>query len=181
MPARRQPRKVAANQGLYDRLINAFSMRSFVPTAGFSGHDQFFSTFERYGGIDRRHIGEWVDEVASRAAQQNQQYVELMETPVFTHAAYIASKNPLTDTRRFCRNIARRCWRSGCATKSLWTAKMCVPPRRCVANRAVRHDSGRVCLPGPDPVHLPGAARHSPEQVFAQALLAFETIWQPWP
>ena len=64
--------QVTSNQALYDRLVNAFSMRGFVATNGFSGHDQFFSTFERFAGINRRHIGEWVDEVASRAAQQNQ-------------------------------------------------------------------------------------------------------------
>jgi adenosine deaminase len=79
-----------ADQDLYDRLIDSFSMRSFVPTASFSGHDQFFSTFARFGGIDKRHTGEWVDEVASRAAAQNQQYLELMETPAFSHAASIA-------------------------------------------------------------------------------------------
>ena len=62
-----------ADQDLYDRLINSFSMRSFVPSAGFSGHDQFFGTFARYGGIDKRHTGEGVYEVASRAAAQNQQ------------------------------------------------------------------------------------------------------------
>ena len=67
--------KVPANQELYDRLIDAFSMRSFVPTAGFSGHDQFFATFDRFGGLSKRHTGEWVDEVASRSAAQNQQYL----------------------------------------------------------------------------------------------------------
>ncbi len=65
-------------------------MRGFVPTPGFSGHDQFFATFSRFGGLSKRHTGEWVDEVASRAAAQNQQYVELMETPPFSHAAQIA-------------------------------------------------------------------------------------------
>ncbi len=65
-------------------------MRSFVPTTGFSGHDQFFATFARFGGLDKRHVGEWVDEVASRAAAQNQQYLELMDTPPFGHAATIA-------------------------------------------------------------------------------------------
>ena len=33
--------------------------------------------------------------MAGRAAAQNQQYVELMETPVFSHAAYLASQNSL--------------------------------------------------------------------------------------
>jgi adenosine deaminase len=80
----------SANQDIYDRLIDAFSMRSFVPTTGFSGHDQFFGTFARFSGLDKRHTGEWVDEVASRAAAQNQQYLELMETPAFGHSATIA-------------------------------------------------------------------------------------------
>jgi len=82
--------KVPANQDLYDRLVNAFSMRSFVPTTGFSGHDQFFATFARFGGLGKKHTGEWVDEVASRAAAENQQYLELMQTPTFSHAAKIA-------------------------------------------------------------------------------------------
>jgi adenosine deaminase len=80
----------AANQTLYDRLIDSFSMRSFVPSAGWSGHDQFFATFGRFGGLRTTHTAEWVDEVASRAASQNEQYLELMETPAFSHSAQIA-------------------------------------------------------------------------------------------
>ena len=82
-------------QDLYDRLIDAFSMRSYVPTAGFSGHDQFFATFSRFEGLSTRHVGEWVDEVAGRSAAQNQQYLELMETPPFGHAAGLAQQIPL--------------------------------------------------------------------------------------
>src|SRR5580692_7799718 len=58
------------DQDLYDALVNAFSMRSFVPTPGWSGHDQFFSTFARFGGTSKSHAGEWLDEVAARAAAQ---------------------------------------------------------------------------------------------------------------
>jgi adenosine deaminase len=79
-----------ANQDIYDRLIDAFSMRSFVPTPGLSGHDQFFSTFDHFRGLKGNHTGEWVDEVAARAAAQNEQYLELMETPPFGHAIQIA-------------------------------------------------------------------------------------------
>jgi len=84
--------QLPANQDLYDKLIDAFSMRSFVPYAGWSGHDQFFATFAHFGGTDKRHTGEWVDEVATRAAAQNEQYMELMETPPFGHAATIANQ-----------------------------------------------------------------------------------------
>src|ERR1017187_5645922 len=41
--------QLPADQKLYDRLVNAFSIRSFVPTSGFSAHDQFFATFDRFG------------------------------------------------------------------------------------------------------------------------------------
>ncbi|MGH9560120.1 MAG: adenosine deaminase, partial [Terracidiphilus sp.] len=78
-----------AYQALYDKLIDAFSMRSFVPSASWSGHDQFFATFDRFGGLPD-HYGEWVDEVASRAAAQNEQFLELMVTPAFDRAAGIA-------------------------------------------------------------------------------------------
>src|SRR5215470_4009369 len=80
------------DQALYDRLINAFSMRSFVPYAGVSAHDHFFETFGRFGGTSASHKAEWVDEVASRAAAQNEQYLELMETPDFSLAAKAASE-----------------------------------------------------------------------------------------
>ncbi len=75
------------DQHIYDEMIDSVSMRAFVPTPGTSGHDQFFATFDRLHGIERSHTGEQVDEVATRAAAQNEQYLELMVTPTFTHAA----------------------------------------------------------------------------------------------
>ena len=80
------------NQPLYDKLIDGFSMRAFVPSAGWSGHDQFFATFARFGGIHKTHLGEWVDEVATRAASQNEQYLELMNTPDFSVALKLAAQ-----------------------------------------------------------------------------------------
>ena len=74
------------DQNLYDTLVDAFSMRAFVPTPGVNGHDQFFATFGRFGGL-KDHSGEWLDEVATRAAAQNEQYLEIMMTPPFSHAA----------------------------------------------------------------------------------------------
>lgn len=80
------------DQHLYNALVNSFSMRSFVPSAGTSGHDQFFSTFGRFSGIEKSHTGEWLDEVATRAASQNEQYLEIMETPSFPNARRLASE-----------------------------------------------------------------------------------------
>jgi adenosine deaminase len=78
------------DQHLYDALVDAFSMRGFVPIEGATAHDHFFDAFGRFGGTDHRHQGEWLDEVATRAAAQNEQYLELMETPDFAHTAAIA-------------------------------------------------------------------------------------------
>ena len=70
------------NQKLYDQLINVFSMRTFVPTTEVSGHDHFFDSFQHFYAVeDPRHVPGWVDEAASRAAEQNEQYLEIMHTP----------------------------------------------------------------------------------------------------
>jgi adenosine deaminase len=91
--------KAFADQNLYDALIDAFSMRNFVPTTGISGHDHFFDTFGKFYDTffgntvtSHRHSGEWLDEIAARAAAQNEQYLELMETPDFSHTAQIAKQ-----------------------------------------------------------------------------------------
>jgi adenosine deaminase len=76
---------VLTDQALYDALVDSFSMRGFVPTPGVTGHDQFFATFDRFGAA--KNPGEWLDEVAARAAAQNEQYLEIMQTPPFSNAA----------------------------------------------------------------------------------------------
>jgi adenosine deaminase len=175
-----------ANQDLYDRLVNSFSMRSFVPTPGFSGHDQFFATFDRFGGLSKRHTGEWVDEAASRAAAQNQQYLELMQTPPFTHAAQIA------------REIG---WNPNLARPDPAPADF-AQLRQALLGRGLRDEvaAGRDDVRSAEALRLqiehcgtPQAAPacqvevryiyqilrgSAPEQVFAQTLLGFETIQQ---
>ena len=83
---------VFKDQKLYDAMIDSFSMRAFVPTPGVDGHDQFFATFDRYSGISHDHTAEWLDEVATRAARQNEQYLEVMGTPDFTQARALAAR-----------------------------------------------------------------------------------------
>jgi adenosine deaminase len=80
------------NQSLYDKLVDAFSMRAFVPSAGNSGHDHFFDSFDRFLGLAESHKPEWVDELAERAAAQNEQYLELMDTPDAAFAVIAKAK-----------------------------------------------------------------------------------------
>jgi adenosine deaminase len=68
---------------LYNGMIDAFSMRGFVPSEGDTGHDHFFGAFKKFGGIDPRHTGAWLNEVVTRAANQNEQYLELMIAPTW--------------------------------------------------------------------------------------------------
>ena len=77
---------------LRDALIDSFSMRGFVPSEGITGHDQFFATFARFGGLGKQHTGDWLDEVATRAARQNEQYLEVMDTPDLKAVEALAEK-----------------------------------------------------------------------------------------
>jgi adenosine deaminase len=79
------------DQILYDQLVDAWSMRNWHP-AEESGHDHFFATFDKFGPAFDRHIGEALAEVASRAAADHLQYVELMHTADGMQAATLGSK-----------------------------------------------------------------------------------------
>ncbi len=79
------------NQSLYDSMVDAFSTRAFVPSSGVSEHDHFFDAFAKFDAVDKKHTGEWLDEVATRAADQNEQYLELMLTPQFPKTAALAN------------------------------------------------------------------------------------------
>jgi adenosine deaminase len=82
------------DQHLYDHLIDAFSLRSFVPFAGFSGHDQFFNGLRANGPTG--FMGEWLAEATTRAAAQNEQYLELMTAPPFRKTLAMAATMPWT-------------------------------------------------------------------------------------
>jgi hypothetical protein len=68
------------DQGLYNQLLDAFSMRGWFP-ARESGHDHFFATFGKFGTAGNGHTADMLAEVRSRAADDHVQYLELMFTP----------------------------------------------------------------------------------------------------
>jgi len=76
---------------LYNQLVDAWSMRNWHP-AEESGHDHFFETFEKFGPALDKHIGEATAEVASRAAADHLQYVEVMQTADGGQAAILGTK-----------------------------------------------------------------------------------------
>ncbi len=81
-PAGNKPPASAALQDstLYGSLLDAFSMRQFIPGLE-SGHDHFFATFGKFGAATNRHTAEMLAEVRSRAAAGHLQYMELMFNP----------------------------------------------------------------------------------------------------
>jgi hypothetical protein len=71
---------------LYPAIIDALSMRDFVPTPGWSGHDQFFATFSRFGAATDGRTGDMLAEAATRAAGDSASYLELMLSPGMSEA-----------------------------------------------------------------------------------------------
>src|SRR5215469_6797368 len=163
-------------QELYDRIVDAFSMRSFVPTPGYSGHDEFFATFDRFGGLDKSHIGNWLDEITQRSGAENNQYLELMHTPAFGHAARIAHElgfDPdLAQMRQKLLDhglrdeVAADREEVKAALASRNRIQRCGTPQAASACRVQVRFIYQVLRAFP------------PEQVFAQTLLGFETVQQ---
>jgi adenosine deaminase len=180
------------DQALYDAMVDDFSMRSFVPSAGVSGHDQFFATFARFSALGHSHLGEWLDEVATRAAAQNEQYLEVMHTPNFLAAAKLGYSIP---------------WPSSPAQDASLSGDAAVASRADLARlreqllakgirgmAAAGHKEFSEALAARDqiehcgtPAAAPGCSvkirflyqvlrGFPPQQVFAQTLLGFETL-----
>jgi hypothetical protein len=63
---------------LNERIVDAWSMRDFIPVAGLSGHDHFFDAFDRFRGAAA--MGDLAAEVVNRAGRQRMRYIELMAT-----------------------------------------------------------------------------------------------------
>ncbi|HEX4310229.1 MAG TPA: adenosine deaminase [Acidobacteriaceae bacterium] len=165
-------RDAPANQHLYDALIDAFSMRTFVPVTGESGHDHFFDTFERFGD-NKRFTGEWVDEVAARAAAQNEQYLELMQTPGFKAAAALAYKFGWHDDPARLREqlLGESAFRANVESDRAELAEAL--KTREAMEHCGHSDAAPACRVTVKFLYqvLRG---HPPEQVFAQTLLGFE-------
>ena len=62
---------------LFDSIVAAWSMEGFVAGSQ-NGHDHFFATFGKYGLVAGAHRDETIADVATRAADENEVYVETM-------------------------------------------------------------------------------------------------------
>jgi adenosine deaminase len=67
------------DQKLYDRLVNAISMRDFLPTPAVpTRHDEFFATFDRFGTVSGSHFVDMTLDQLKLYDGQNVQYAEFM-------------------------------------------------------------------------------------------------------
>ena len=80
---------------LYNQIVAAWSMRDFVPGVE-SGHDHFFASFDKFGATQSARKGDALAEVASRAAEQNEHYLELLYTAQFGRINRLANQVGLT-------------------------------------------------------------------------------------
>jgi len=78
---------------LYNQLLDAFSMRQFIPGRE-SGHDHFFATFPKFMPAMPGHTAEMLAEVTSRSAANHLQYLELIFNPDGGQAGALGLKVP---------------------------------------------------------------------------------------
>jgi hypothetical protein len=92
-PEKNRPAAAVAYQdaGLYARMLDAYSMRGWLP-ARESGHDHFFATFGKFGAVTNAHTADMLAEVRSRAAAENLEYLELMFNPDSGRAAGLGAR-----------------------------------------------------------------------------------------
>lgn len=161
------------NPKLYDQMVDAFSMRAFVPRDGDSGHDHFFSTFGKFDVFDYRYAGQWLDQIAREAAAQNTQYLELMATPDFGYGAKLGERlgwDP--NLEKFRQNLLAHGLRKGVvqARDALTRAE--------TERKSIEH-CGRADAEPACQVKIRFLfqiiRRRPPQAVFAQMLLGFET------
>ncbi len=95
--AQQQPLSNAlTNNILYNEIVAAWSMRDFVPGPE-SGHDHFFASFDKFSATQSVRKGDALAEVASRAADQNEHYLELLYTAQFGRVNTLANQVGLGD------------------------------------------------------------------------------------
>jgi len=91
----------AANTALYNRAINALSMRNYdagADGAMASGHDQFFATFGRFGAAGDGKLGALLAVAREYAAGDTVGYVETSVNPTaMGELAWSFSDTPWTD------------------------------------------------------------------------------------
>ena len=81
--------QLTKNPALYEQTVRAWSMKNFIPGKE-SGHDHFFATFDKFLTLTAENPIPLIAEVMQRAANQHEQYMEIMIMPDNAKSAMIA-------------------------------------------------------------------------------------------
>lgn len=81
-----------SDQGLYNSIVDAWSMRNWVGGSDNSGHDHFFAAFDKFIPAQVNHNGDAIAAAASLAASDHLQYLELMHTADDMGAAQLGAR-----------------------------------------------------------------------------------------
>ena len=161
------------NADIVNPLIDALSVRNYERRP-VSGHNQFFSTFRRFGQASLGREGDMLAEATARAARQNTVYLELMQSWGMAEARRLASSSgsfdldaPLADIVRNdgIEKIARNVITATDQAEARWRQKLhCDTDSPDVGCDITVRYLAQVIRVFP------------PEHVFAQTLLAFTLI-----
>ncbi len=158
-----------------DRLIDAWSMRNFVPGhSAASGHEQFFRTFFRFGKANSGRKGDMLAAARWHAADQHVGYLELMTSPAMGQARALARGLGSTDEL----GVLHQALRDAGIDSLVQQASAQLQQMRTEADTLLGC-KGAANMPSPDPAcdievrFLAQVIRTFPsEEVFAQSLLA---------
>jgi adenosine deaminase len=168
-----EAKQALSNPHLYGELIDAWSMRHF--SGPNSGHDHFFDTFSKFGAVTNAHMGDMMAELARRNRDANLQYLELMTMPDKSESIGFGSK--FTFDPNF--SALRKKMLDGGLAQLVTSARQNLD--RWDAQKDARLGCREANPNNVDPA-CKVTIRHdyavlrafTPEQVFAQLLLAFE-------
>ena len=156
---------------LYNQLVDAWSMRNWNRSDD-SGHDHFFATFDKFDLASLNSVGNQLAEVATRAAADHLQYLELMHTADGMQAAQLGLKLGWNDDF----GKLREALLSGGLTEIVTATRKQLDRDEATQRRLLHCDS-----PQPDPGcsvtvrYLYQVLRGLPQpMVFAQIVLGFE-------
>ena len=69
---------VPTSGAFFDQIVRAWSMKDFVPGGAQTGRDHFFAAFGKFGAVAGAHRDDNLADIAKRAAEENQLYIETM-------------------------------------------------------------------------------------------------------
>lgn len=88
-------------------LIDAWSDRDFVPVPGWAEGDQFFGTFDRFGGISWNQTGLMLADAMRTSRMQGLLYLELLISPASSKSRGLGQRIPWSDESDITRTVER--------------------------------------------------------------------------